>query len=135
LVKQMRDLGIKATFVSGDGTYDPEFIRIGGTACEGSLLTYAPPADKIPSAKEFLAKFKAKYSEMGPYTIYSYDAANILLGAIAQDPKADGNQLAAIIRKTKWQCATGTIEYDENGDPKNAPYVIWTVRDGKLIVE
>lgn len=135
ITKQMRDLGIKALFLSGDGTYDPEYIRIAGKASEGAWLTYAPPAEEIPSAKEFLKNYSAKYGEVGPYSLFAYDAANILLGAIAKKVDATGLELAQIIRSTKWDAASGTIEFTDQGDPKQAPYVLWTVENSKLVVK
>ncbi|MCX7836006.1 MAG: branched-chain amino acid ABC transporter substrate-binding protein [bacterium] len=135
ITKQMRDLGISSIFLSGDGTYDPEYIRIAGKAAEGAWLTYAPPADEIPTAKEFLKNYQAKYGEVGPYSLFAYDAANILLGAIAKKVDASGLELANIIRSTQWQAAMGTIEFTEQGDPKQAPYVMWTVENGKLVVK
>ncbi|MDK9699809.1 MAG: branched-chain amino acid ABC transporter substrate-binding protein [bacterium] len=134
LAKQMRDLGMNTILVSGDGTYDQEFVRIAGSAAEGAWLTYAPPADEIPSAQSFIKNFKAKYGEMGPYSLFAYDAANILLGAMAKNPKANGDELANLIRTNAWDAASGRIEFDANGDPKNAPYVLWTVKEGKLVV-
>lgn len=135
LTKQMRDLGLKATFLSGDGTFDPEYIRIAGKAAEGAWLTYAPPADEIPTAAEFLKNFKAKYGEVGPYSLFAYDATNILLSAISKNSQGKGDALAETIRSTKWDMASGAIEFTAEGDPKNAPYVLWTVDNYQLIVK
>ena len=53
LVKQAKQLGINARWFSGDGTYDPEYIRIAGKEnAEGTLLTFFPDQTKIPTAQK-----------------------------------------------------------------------------------
>ena len=39
LAKQLKDGGVKATFVSGDGTKDAGFVKLGGDATEGAILS------------------------------------------------------------------------------------------------
>ena len=58
IVKQMRSLGMESIFLSGDGVYDSEFIRIGGDAAEGTYVSYAVSPDKIPTAQKFLKNLK-----------------------------------------------------------------------------
>ncbi len=79
IAKQMRDLGLECLYLSGDGVFDPEFIRIAGPAAEGTYLSYARSAEKIPSAQRFLKAFRARWQEVGPYSAFAYDAANIIL--------------------------------------------------------
>ena len=48
LSKQLRDAGVTATFVFGDGVLDPGFIEAGGDAAEGAIITCpCAPIDKI----------------------------------------------------------------------------------------
>lgn len=136
LIKQMRDLGIKADFMSGDGTIDPEFLKIAGDAALGTYLSFGPDPKEIPTAKRFIEAYQAKYGEVGPYSIYSYDAANIILTAITKAGKTDGDRIAEEIHKIKYEGAIGTIQFDPKGDVLKAPYIFWQVQkvtgpDGK----
>lgn len=133
LVKQARELGLQAPFMSGDGTYDPQFLQIGGPAAEGSFLTFGPDPERLPAAKAFLEAFRKKYGEPGPYSLYAYDAANILLAAVAEAKTVDGEKVCAAIRAREHHGAFGTIAFDTKGDVKTAPYIIWKVAGGKYV--
>ncbi len=136
LVKQAKEMGLTAPMMSGDGVIDPKFVEIAGEAAEGTYLTFTPDPEKMPHAKPFLEKYKTRHgSELAPYAIYSYDATNILLTAIAQVGKEkmrDGKLVAETIRKLKYDGALGHIEFDEKGDVRVAPYVVWITRGQKF---
>src|ERR1700712_4671748 len=72
IIRQMRDQGLNAPMMSGDGITDKEFAQIGGPGTEGTLMTFAPDARKNPNAKDAVAKFKAKGIDPEAYTLYSY---------------------------------------------------------------
>lgn len=132
LIKQMRQLGITADFVSGDGVIDPEFIKIGGDATEGTFLSFGPSAEEIPTAKRVIETYQSRFGEIGPYSLYSYDAANILLTSINKSQTLDGKKIAEEIHNLKYEGALGTIEFDKKGDVKVAPYIFWVVKGGKF---
>jgi len=80
----------------------------------------------------FLAKYHERFGPHGPYSIYAYDAANILLSAIAQAGTTDGLKLAEVIRGAPHQGAQGEIRFDAKGDVLNAPYIVWIVKQGRF---
>lgn len=130
LVRQAKELGLVAPMITGDGVYDPTFINIAGKAAEGTYVTFGKDPSGLPTAKAFLEKYRAKYGEPGPYSIYAYDAANIILTAMAQTGSTDGVQMAGYIAKSSFKGAFGDIAFDKNGDVTKAPYVVWQVKDG-----
>jgi branched-chain amino acid transport system substrate-binding protein len=134
LTKQMRELGIKTIFVSGDGVWTKEYIDIAGKAAEGAFITFTPDQSKIKEAQGVIKKHKEQFrSDVGAYTVYSYVAANILLDAIAATKSTDAPKIADYIRKTKWNTALGPIQFDKKGDVLVSPYVVWEVKDGKFV--
>lgn len=133
LVRQARELGIQARFMSGDGSIDPKFIEIAGAqAAEGTYLTFSPDPKNIPSAKDFISKYNAKYGEIGPYSIYAYDAANILFTAIREANSSEGTKVIEKLRSMEFTGAMGKIKFNDNGDVTIAPYVVWVTKDGKF---
>src|SRR5664280_3349185 len=44
IVRQMRDQGVKAPLMGGDGITSDEFASVGGPGVEGTLMTYGPRA-------------------------------------------------------------------------------------------
>lgn len=136
LVKQAKEIGLTAPMISGDGVFDPKFIEIAGPIAEGTFLTFAPDPEKIPTAKGFLQKYKAKHGEgLAPYAIYAYDATNILLTALSQvggHGMRDGKKVAEVIRNLKYDGALGRTEFDAKGDVKVSPYIVWVTKGGKF---
>jgi branched-chain amino acid transport system substrate-binding protein len=133
LAKQMRDQNLKCLFLSGDGVFDQEFIRIAGPAADGAYLSYSPSADRIPTAQHFITEFKKRWPEVGPYSLYAYDAANIILTAIQRAGTTDGIKVADFIHRNTFDCTIGKVAFDAKGDPVVSPYVMWMVKDGKLV--
>ncbi len=133
LVRQAKEIGMNIPMLTGDGVYDPTFISIAGKAAEGTYVTFGKAPEGLPTAKSFLESYKKKYGEPGPYSIYAYDAANIILAAIAETKTTDGTKVAEYISKTAFHGAFGDISFDKNGDVTKAPYVIWQVKDGKFV--
>ncbi len=132
IIKQARELGITIPFMSGDGVIDPKFIEIAGQAAEGTYLTFSPDPSKLESAKGFMEKYIKTYGEPGPYSIYAYDAANVLLTAIKIAKTTDGNAISETIHKMKYRGALGELQWDKKGDILHSPYVVWIVRNGKF---
>ncbi|MBI5640365.1 MAG: branched-chain amino acid ABC transporter substrate-binding protein [Nitrospirae bacterium] len=134
LVRQARELGLNAPFMSGDGSIDPKFIEIAGPkAAEGTYLTFSPDPKNIPTAKEFIGRYQAKYGELGPYSIYAYDAANIMLTAIKAANSPDSKTVIDRLHALDFSGAIGKIKFDSKGDVTAAPYVVWITKDGKFM--
>ena len=78
-VQQLRDAGINTTFVSGDGSKDPEFVKQAGAASKDSLLSC--PCG--PASKEFTEEYTKKFGEApGTYSTEGFDVATVLLKGI-----------------------------------------------------
>jgi len=118
--------------MSGDGVIDQKFIEIAGPASEGSYLTFSPDPANIPSAKDFLNSYKSIYGEAGPYSIYAYDAANIMLQAIADTQSTDGEKISKTIHNMKHSGALGELQWDVKGDVLRSPYIVWVTKNGKF---
>jgi branched-chain amino acid transport system substrate-binding protein len=130
--KQAREKGIKAKFLGPDGLDSPDLVKIAGKAVVGMYYTTAamPPSDA--QAKQFADDFKKKFGKSnGPYAAEAYVAASIALKAI--EAAAKGGKLptrddvSAAIRAGKYTGVTGSIQFDEKGDPKKAVYYLMQV--------
>lgn len=135
LVVQMNQMGLNAKFMSGDGVIDKEFLKTAGKDAEGAYLTFGPDPAKVPSAKPFIDGYKKRFGEdIGTYSVYGYDAANILMTAMEKAATATGEAVADALHNTTFHSAMGEIEFDERGDIKASYYVVWIVKDGEFVV-
>ncbi len=92
IVRQMRDQGVKAPLMGGDGITDDEFASIAGPGAEGTLMTFSPDPRNNPKNKAIVDMFRQKRGfEPQAYTLYSYAAVQIIKQAADEakslDPK------------------------------------------------
>ncbi|MGH1590171.1 branched-chain amino acid ABC transporter substrate-binding protein [Methylobacterium phyllosphaerae] len=136
IIRQMRDQGLKAPMMSGDGITDKEFVQIAGPGAAGTLMTFSPDARKNPNAKAAVAAFKAKGIDPEAYTLYSYAAVQVLAKAMAETASSDGKKLAEWLHQGKpTQTVIGEIAYDKKGDITRPDYVMYEWKkgaDGKI---
>lgn len=133
LVRQAKEVGLSAPMITGDGVYDPTFVEIAGKSADGTYVTFGKDPSGLPTSKSFNEKYTAAFGPPGPYSIYAYDAANIILNSIQATKSTDGSTVAAHISRNAFHGAFGDISFDQNGDVTKAPYVVWKVVDGKFI--
>ena len=132
MLKQMKALGIKAKFISGDGAQSAELIKLGGDAAEGSYATTAGlPKEKMPQGAAFYDKFKAKFNaDVQVYAPFTYDATNVLIAAI-QKAGTDPAKVIDAIKQTSMDGVTGKIAFDDKGDIKDGAVTVFMVKGGK----
>jgi len=135
LLRQSGTLGIKATFMGGDGSFDPQVIQVAGNAAEGAIFSFiAPPWDKIPEAKDFSDKYRARHSEIGAFSPYGYDSVNVVISALKKAGKVDRQAIIEALRAPdfSYKGVTGTIRFDEKGDAKDKRLYFYVVKDEKF---
>jgi branched-chain amino acid transport system substrate-binding protein len=136
IIRQMRDQGLRAPLMSGDGITDKEFVQIAGPGAEGTYMTFAPDPRKNPQAKDVVAKFKAKNYDPEAYTLYSYAAVEILKQAAEEAKSMDGKKISDVMKSGKvFKTVIGDISYDKKGDITRPDYVMYVWKkgaDGKI---
>jgi branched-chain amino acid transport system substrate-binding protein len=136
IIRQMRDQGVKAPLMGGDGIVSAEFVSIAGPGAEGTLMTFSPDPRKNPAAQEVVKKFRAKGYEPEAYTLYSYAATQILAQAAEAVGSADAKKMAEHMKSGKpFKTVIGEISYDKKGDITRPDYIVYTWKkgaDGKI---
>ena len=130
--KQAREKGLKAKFLGPDGMDSSDLVKIGGKAVVGMYYTTAAAPTSSAAAKQFVDSYKTKFGKNPePYAAESYVATAIAIKALesitagGKAPTREG--LATAIRKIKYTGMTGSIEFDDKGDPKRATYYVMQV--------
>jgi branched-chain amino acid transport system substrate-binding protein len=133
MIRQMKELGIKAKFIGGDGMQTPNFIKLAGDASDGAMASIPGlPKDQMPGGKAFLEKYKAKFNqEVELFAPMGYDAVFVFVEAMKRAGSADPAKFLPEISKTDYQGVIGPIAFDDKGDLKNGPITIYVVKDGK----
>jgi len=134
MAKQMKQLGIKAPMLAGDGVCSPEFIKLAGDAAGVLTCSMAGEAvEKLAKGEEFKAKYKAKFNQdVQIYSPYSYDAVFVIAEAIKRAGGPDKAKIPEEVAKSNYSGVTGQIAFDEKGDIKNGAISMFKVKEGKL---
>jgi branched-chain amino acid transport system substrate-binding protein len=126
IVRQMRDQGVKAPLMGGDGITSDEFASIGGPGVEGTLMTYGPDPRNKPEAKAVVEKFRANKFEPEAYTLYAYAAVQIIKQAAESAKSLEPKKVAEKMHSgMKFKTVLGDISYDKKGDITKLDYVMY----------
>ena len=132
MIKQARELGVKATFAFGDGACTSEMTKLGGAASEGMYCSQAGIPTQMAS-KAFQDAFKAKYGDVKQYAPFFYDAANLEIAAMQKADSTDPAKYLPMLASISYDGATGHIEFDAKGDRKDAEMTIFQLRNGNVV--
>lgn len=136
LIRQAKQLGIKAKFVGGDGICTAELPKLAGGAMEDSQA-YCAEAGGVEGEQKkdldaFKAKFKAKFNaDVQIYAPYVYDAVNVMVAAMVKAGSTEPAKYLPVLAKTSgYKGVTGIVSFDEKGDIKNGALTLYTYKGG-----
>jgi branched-chain amino acid transport system substrate-binding protein len=140
ILRQMRDQGLKAPMMGGDGMADDEFAAIAGPGSEGTLMTFSPDPRLNPENKQIVDLFRKKRGfEPQSYTLYSYAAVQIFKQAAEEAKSLDTKKVAEVMHSGKtFKTVLGDVSFDGKGDvtgysvagKKKDRYVLYTWKKG-----
>lgn len=131
-ISQARAAGYTGAFMGPDGFDSSEFAELSGDAGVGTYYTtVAGPANIYPNAEQFIIDYTERYGEPPqPFGAQAYDSTVILINAIAEAATEAGGiptreAVATAVRATTdYEGLTGTITFDDNGDPEIGLYYV-----------
>ncbi len=136
MMRQMKQLGIDARFMGGDGICTAEMAKLAGDAVgEGKVVCAEAggvTADKVAGMESFKKRFKEKFgAEVQLYAPYVYDAVNTLVAAMQKANSTDPKKFLPEVAKMQYDGVTGHIAFDKLGDIKDGSLTLYTFKDGK----
>jgi branched-chain amino acid transport system substrate-binding protein len=141
IVPQARKLGYKGEFMGSDSWGSAELMTLCGDDCKGlSFSTHYAAAGATGATKEFIDRFNAKYGAVpDDVAALTWDATRVVLkgiqnagklsGKLKQDRKAVREGIAAI---TSFDGITGSMKFDEQGDPVKCAVVVKISQTGEF---
>lgn len=135
IVRQMRDQGVTAVLMGGDGISNSEFGAIAGPAAAGTLMTSFPDPTTLPDAKTAAAELTKRGVPLEAITLYAYAATQVIADGIAKSGGQDTQKVADQLHSgAEISTVIGPISYDAKGDIKQPGFVVfeWKENDGKL---
>jgi branched-chain amino acid transport system substrate-binding protein len=123
-VQQLRDGGFTGTFVSADGTKDPEFVKQAGQASKDAILS----CPCSPATGEFATQYQAAFNqEPGTYSLEGYDLGTIMLKGIDAG-HIDRSDLLAWVKDYQGQGVARKYQWTDNGELTDSQIWIYKVQ-------
>ncbi|GAA4382439.1 branched-chain amino acid ABC transporter substrate-binding protein [Tsukamurella soli] len=119
LVQQLRQGGVTAKFVSGDGVNDPHFVAQAGSAAGGAYLSCPCGPAKDPFKADYTKAFN---QEPGVYSVEAYDLATILMKGI-EEGKRTRPELLDFVKTYNGTGLARHYQWTDQGELTNA--LIW----------
>jgi branched-chain amino acid transport system substrate-binding protein len=136
MLRQMKQLGINAKFLGGDGICSGELPKLAaGTMGDGQVVcAEAGGVEGTQKAgmDKFRGDFKKKFNaDVQIYAPYVYDAVMVMADAMVKANSADPAKYLPVLAKTDgYKGVTGTIGFDNKGDIKNGALTLYTYKAG-----
>ena len=106
LVKQLREAGIHAPIVGGDGYDTPLLLQVAGAAADNTYFTthaFLDATQGTPAVRQFIADYQAEYGAP-PDTAFAalgYDAVMLIANAIERADSAKQKAIAGRARSDR----------------------------------
>lgn len=132
MMKQIKNLGVTANFLGGDGIHTIQFTVLSGAEGEG-VYASSPglPLEQMAGGSEFRDKYKQVYREdIQLYAPYAYDATSVMIDAMKRANSVDPATYSPLLRGADFLGVTGRIRFDERGDLKGGSISLYRVTNG-----
>jgi branched-chain amino acid transport system substrate-binding protein len=135
ILEKVADMGMEVTCLGGDGWDGIQADY--ADAAEGTYFANHYAADNPDEAvQNFISGYEELYSETpNALAALAYDATFIMAEAIETAGSTDSEAIIEALAGIEYTGVTGTIKFDEQGDPDQKDVAIIKVTDGALVFE
>ncbi|MFM2262064.1 MAG: hypothetical protein RI959_740 [Pseudomonadota bacterium] len=135
MIRQMKQLGIKAKFMGGDGICTSELPKLAGDSLADDTVFCAEAGGVEGEGKaamdKFRTDFKAKFNaDVQVYAPYVYDSVHVMAKAMQAANSAEPAKYLPALKTIEHTGVTGKIAFDEKGDIKNGALTLMTYKGG-----
>lgn len=131
IIRQMRDFASSAVLVGGDALLVEQYWATSGTSGEGTLVTFAPDAQKLNSARTVVEAFRAADYNPEGYTLQAYAAVQAFAQAATATRSVDGRIVSQWLRAgNTLNTVLGPLSLDAKGDVRDASFAWYKWSEG-----
>ena len=139
MLRQMKQLGINAKFMGGDGICSEALATLAGDGMSDGQVVCAEAGGVEESQKKGMDDFKAAYKkkfgiDVQIYAPYVYDSVMTMVDAMQKAGSADPAKYAPVLSKIQHKGVTGNIAFDDKGDIKDGTLTLYTYKAGKRVL-
>ncbi|AJK50192.1 branched-chain amino acid ABC transporter substrate-binding protein [Burkholderia plantarii] len=133
MAKQMRQRGLRAKLLGGDGICSADMGKVAGDAASIVYCAQGGVAlEKTARGRDFLKKYQDAYhTPTQVYGVNYYDGVKMLADAMVKaGTTTDKAKLTAQLAREHYQGVAGTYSFDARGDLQGAPTTVYVIKDG-----
>ena len=139
MLRQMKQLGIGAKFMGGDGICTGSLPGLAGDGLGEDQVICAEAGGVDASGKKGMDDFRAAYKKKFGIDVvynaaYAYDATMTVADAMAKAGSADPKKYLPELAKISHKGVTGVIAFDAKGDIKDGSLTLYTYKGGQRTV-
>jgi branched-chain amino acid transport system substrate-binding protein len=139
MLRQMKQLGVNAKMMGGDGICSDELAKLSGGAMADGQVVCAEAGGVEDAGKPAMDNFRAAYKKRFGIDVqiiapYSYDAVMALADAMAKAGSAAPAKYLPQLAKTRYKGVTGVIAFDPHGDIRDGTITLYTFKAGHRTV-
>ena len=136
MMRQMKQLGIEAKFMGGDGICTEAMAKLAGDAIGEGNVICAEAGGVVDSEKKGMEDFRAAYKkkfgiDVQLYAPYVYDSVNVIAAAMQKANSVEPAKYLPELAKIHYKGVTGPIAFDARGDIKDGSLSLFTYKGGK----
>ena len=95
------------------------------------MMTSPPEPRNLPTAQAVVAEFKQQGYEPEGYTLFTYAAMQVYVGAVAKAKSDKLEDVSKAMHANKFDTVIGTVGFDAKGDVVGPDYVVYRWHNGK----
>jgi branched-chain amino acid transport system substrate-binding protein len=135
MLRQMKQLGINAKMMGGDGICSDEIAKLSGGAMVDGQVVCAEAggveAGGKPAMDNFRAAFKKRFGiDVQINAPYAYDAVMTLADAMVRAGSSAPAKYLPELAKIQYKGVTGTVAFDKRGDIRDGTLTLYTFKAG-----
>ena len=136
MLRQMKQLGISAKFMGGDGICTEQLPALAGDGMADGQVVCAEAGGVEDNQKKAVDDFRAAYRkkfgiDVKLYAPYVHDAVMVMAAAMQKANSTEPAKYLPELAKINYKGVTGLIEFDARGDIKNGTLTLYTYKAGK----
>jgi branched-chain amino acid transport system substrate-binding protein len=136
MMRQMKQLGIEAKFMGGDGICTEAMAKLAGDAIGEGNVICAEAGGVVDTEKKGMEDFRAAYKkkfgiDVQLYAPYVYDSVNVIATAMQKANSVEPAKYLPELAKIHYKGVTGPIAFDARGDIKDGSLSLFTYKGGK----
>jgi len=136
MLRQMKQLGIQAKFMGGDGICTEQLPSLAGAGMLDDQVVCAEAGGVEENRKKIVDQFRIDYKkkfgvDVKLYAPYVYDAVMVMVAAMQKANSVEPAVYLPELAKISYEGVTGKIAFDARGDIKNGLLTLYTYKGGK----